>query len=154
MRRVLPIVSILGVVASALSYSPLASALEPSAIYAEAEEFTVQIDGEETGTGTIIENYDGGTYSVLTCWHVMDTPGNYQVKTLDGATHEVTQIENLPDVDLAIITFNSSNDYPVAEFGDSTTATSGSSAYVVGYPDPFPGGLRKKLFYRKCRNTE
>ena len=145
MRRVLPVVSILGVAASALYYSSSALALEPSAIYAEAKEFTVQIDGEETGTGTIVEN-NNGTYTVLTCWHVMDTPGNYQVTTADGATYEVTNIENLPDVDLALITFSAGNVYPVAELGDSAVATSGFNAYVVGYPDPFPGVPEREYF--------
>ena len=122
---------LLGIVA-AINFPSLPTlALEPAAIYAKAREFTVQIDGEETGTGTIIES-NGGTYTVLTCWHVMDTPGNYQVTTNDGNTHQVTQIQNLPDVDLALVTFSTSSSYPVAELGDSTTATSGLSAYVVG----------------------
>ena len=42
-----------------------ALALEPAAIYAKAKEFTVQIDGEETGTGTIVERR-GNIYTVLT----------------------------------------------------------------------------------------
>jgi len=141
-KKVIPV---LGVVASVMSYSPLASALEPSAIYAKAKEFTVQIDGEETGTGTIIENKDG-IYTVLTCWHVMDTPGSYQITTADGNTHQVTKIENLPDVDLAIITFSSSNIYPIAELGNSAIVTSGFGAYVVGYPDPFPGVPERSYF--------
>ena len=132
MKRVIPV---LGVVASIVSYSPSALALEPSAIYAKAKEFTVQIDGEETGTGTIIEN-NNGTYTVLTCWHVMDTPGDYQITTADGAIHEVTDIEELPDVDLAIVTFSSDNTYPVAELGDSAQATGGFQVYASAYPAP------------------
>ena len=92
MKRVIPVI---GVVTSILSYSPSASALEPLEIYAKAKEFTVQIDGEETGTGTIVEN-NNGTYTVLTCWHVMDTPGSYQITTADGSTHQVSKRENLP----------------------------------------------------------
>ena len=102
MKKVLPFISCLGIIASIISYPSSVQALEPSEIYAKAKEFTVQIDGEETGTGTIIEN-NNGTYTVLTCWHVMDTPGSYQIATVDGATHQVTKIENLSDVDLAIL---------------------------------------------------
>ena len=145
MKRVLSIFSCLGVITSVVSCSPSASVLEPSAIYAKAKEFTVQIDGEETGTGTIIEE-NNGTYTVLTCWHVMDTPGNYQITTADGSTHQVSKVENLPDVDLAIITFSSDNTYSVAKLGDSATATSGFSAYIVGYPDPFPGIPERSYF--------
>ena len=145
MKRVLPVVAGLGIIASAFSHPLSVQALEPSEIYAKAKEFTVQIDGEETGTGTIIEN-NNGTYTVLTCWHVMDTPGSYQIATADGATHQVTKIENLPDADLAIITFSSSNTYPVAQLGDSASATSGFDAYIVGYRDPFPGVPGRNYF--------
>ena len=143
MKKILSIFSCLGVAASVVSYSPSALALEPSEIYAEAEKFTVQIDGAEPGTGTIIAN-DNGIYTVLTCRHVMDTEGSYQITTVDGSTHQVTKIENLLDVDLAIVTFSSSNTYPVAELGDSATATNGLDIYVVGYNAPFPGAIERE----------
>ena len=146
MNRYLPIFSGLGII-TAITLQPqsVLAALEPTEIYAKAREFTVQIDGEETGTGTIIER-NNDTYTVITCWHVMDTPGNYQITTPDGNTHQVTNVENLPDIDLAIVTFNSSNAYSTAELGDSTQATSGLDAYVVGYPDPFPGVPERQYF--------
>ena len=148
MNRYLPIASTIGIITTitlnSCSTSTIGS-LERSEIYAKAKEFTVQIDGEETGTGTIIER-DNNTYTVITCWHVMDTPGNYQVTTPDGSTHQVTKVENLPDIDLAIVTFDSSNAYSIAKLGDSTQATSGLDAYVVGYPDPFPGVPERQYF--------
>ena len=115
-----------------------ALALEPAAIYAKAKEFTVQIDGEETGTGTIVERR-GNIYTVLTSRHVMDTPGSYSVTTSDGSTYQVTKIQNLPNADIAVITFETNDTYPVAELGSSSNITSGTDVYVVGYPDPFPG---------------
>ena len=145
MNKYLPVVSILGIVTSLTLNPPSTLALEPSEIYAKAKEFTVQIDGEETGTGTIIER-NGNSYTVLTCWHVMDTPGSYQVTTVDGSTHEVTAVENLPNIDLAVITFNTSNTYPIADLGDSAKATSGLDTYIVGYPDPFPGVPERQYF--------
>jgi uncharacterized protein (DUF433 family) len=114
------------------------SALERSEIAAKVKEFTVQIDGEETGTGTIIEQ-NGNTYTVLTCWHVLDTPGSYKIITPDGQEYQATQIKNLPDADLATIEFTSSRIYPIAELGDSGAVTPETSTYVVGYPDPIPG---------------
>ena len=136
-KRILSVLPLVGGIVTVLSFSVKpALALETTEIYAIAEEFTVQIDGEETGTGTIIKN-DDGSYSVLTCKHVMDTPGgDYQVTTADGAIHEVTDIEELSDVDLAIVTFSSDNTYSVAELGDSAQATGGFQVYASAYPTP------------------
>ena len=145
MNRYLPVVSTLGIITATTLQPQAALALEPAEIYAKAKEFTVQIDGEETGTGTIIGRIND-TYIVITCWHVMDTPGNYQITTPDGNTHQVVEVENLPDIDLATITFNSSNAYSIAELGNSTIVTSGLNAYVVGYPDPFPGVPERQYF--------
>ena len=144
-KKYLPAISLLGIITTLTLQPKHILALEPTQIYTKAKQFTVQIDGEETGTGTIIQR-DNDTYTVLTCWHVMDTPGNYQITTSDGTTHQVTKVESLTDIDLAIITFSSSNTYPVAEIGDSTLATSGLDAYVVGYPDPFPGVPERQYF--------
>ena len=145
MNRYLSVISILGIITTITLKPSPTLAFEPAEIYAKVQQFTVQIDGEETGTGTIIER-NNDTYTVLTCWHVMDTPGNYQVTTADGNTHQVTTVENLPDIDLAVITFSTSNTYPIADLGDSTKATSGLDAYVVGYPDPFPGVPERQYF--------
>ena len=145
MNKYLPVISILGIITTITLKPSSTLALEPAEIYAKAKQFTVQIDGEETGTGTIIER-NNDTYTVLTCWHVMDTPGSYQITTADGNTHQVITVENLPDIDLAVITFSTSNTYPLADLGDSSKATSGLVAYVVGYPDPFPGVPERQYF--------
>ncbi|MEN9518542.1 MAG: hypothetical protein RLZZ381_1130, partial [Cyanobacteriota bacterium] len=138
MNRFFPLVSAIGVVAIITFPSQSALALERSEIAAKAKEFTVQIDGEETGTGTIIER-NGNSYKVITCWHVVDTPGKYQVITLDGKQYQATEIKNLPNADLATIEFTSSTNYQTAKLGNSQTIAPGTSAYVVGYPDPIPG---------------
>lgn len=138
MHKYLPVVPLLGIVTTITIQSQTVLALEPAEVSAKAKEFTVQIDGEETGTGTIIER-NGNSYSVITCWHVMDTPGEYQVMTPDGETYQVTEIKNLRDIDIAVIKFTSSKTYSVAELGNSETVISGTTTYVVGYPDPFPG---------------
>ena len=114
-RRYLSVIPLLITIIAAKS----ALALEPAAIYAKAKEFTVQIDGEETGTGTIVER-SGNTYTVLTCWHVMDTPGSYSVTTSNGSTYQVTKVQNLPNADIAVITFETRDTYPVAELGSSS----------------------------------
>ena len=71
MNKYPPVVFILGILSTITLKSSPTLALESAEIYATAKQFTVQIDGEETGTGTIIERKND-TYTVLTCWHVMD----------------------------------------------------------------------------------
>lgn len=138
MNRFFPFVPIIGVVAAVIVPSQAVSALERSEIAAKVKEFTIQIDGVETGTGTIIEQ-NGNTYTVITCWHVLDTPGSYKIITPDGQEYQATQIKNLPNADLATIEFTSTTTYPTAELGDSGAITPGTSTYVVGYPDAIPG---------------
>jgi Flp pilus assembly protein TadD len=137
-NRFFPLVPTIGVVAAVIVPSQAVSALERSEIAAKVKEFTVQIDGVETGTGTIIEQ-NGNTYTVITCWHVLDTPGSYKIITPDGQEYQATQIKNLPNADLATIEFTSTTTYPTAELGDSGAITPGTSTYVVGYPDAIPG---------------
>ena len=139
MNRYLPVVPILAVVTTITLQSQPLLALERTEIAAKAKEFTVQIEGQETtGTGTIIDR-NGNTYTILTCWHVVNAEGSFEITTADGATHQVTEVKNIADVDLAILQFTSNTTYQVAELGDSQTITEGTNTYVVGYPDPFPG---------------
>ncbi|MGF1541988.1 MAG: trypsin-like peptidase domain-containing protein [Pleurocapsa sp.] len=139
MNRYFPVVPILGIVATVTLQNQPVFALENAEISAKIKEFTVQIDGaEESGTGTIIEQ-NGDTYTVITCWHVVQSLGSYQVVTPDGETYQATDIKNLPNVDLATIKFTSSKAYSVAQLGDSQTITEGTNTYVAGYPDPIPG---------------
>lgn len=138
MNRYLPIVTFLGIVTTVTLQTQPVFALESSEIASITKAFTVQINGEQTGTGTIIEN-NGDTYRILTCWHVVDLQGQYEIVTSDGKTHKVTQIYNLPGVDLAVVEFNSKNSYQFAEFGNVEKTNPGNNLYTAGYPDPFPG---------------
>ena len=138
MNRYLPIVPILGIVTTITLPSPL-WALERAEIAAKVKEFTVSIEGIETsGTGTIIQQ-EASLYTVLTCWHVVEAEGGFEVTTVDGEVHQVTVVKNLEDIDLAILQFVSNTAYEVAELGDSAAITEGATNYVAGYPDPIPG---------------
>ena len=127
---------ILTIVAVATPQAVLA--LKPVEISARAKSFTIQIDGAETGSGTIIEQ-NGNIYTAITSWHVVDTPGNYEITTEDGVKHRVERVKNLANIDLAVVEFSSENDYPVAQLGESEALVEGSETFVVGYPDPIPG---------------
>ena len=59
--------------------------------------------------------------------------------TADKEVHQATQVKNLEEIDLAVLQFTSNNAYEVAELGDSTAITEGTSGYVAGYPNAIPG---------------
>ncbi|MEM8722384.1 MAG: tetratricopeptide repeat-containing serine protease family protein [Cyanobacteria bacterium P01_G01_bin.39] len=127
----------------------LASQTQVSAI---AKEFTVHIEGEETtGTGTIVKQ-DGNIYTILTCWHVVNAAGGFEVTTIDNQVHQVTTVKNLEsDIDLAILQFTSTNPYEVAALGDSTAITKGTNSYVVSYPpDPDSEALDRAYTFQNA----
>lgn len=106
---------------------------------------TVQINPEKGGGGSgVIVNRRGNTYTVLTCIHVLEftkIPGfnrpGLSVRTHDGKTYPLTNIQNLGNIensDLAIVTFSSSVDYPVAKLANSDQAVIGAQIFVFGYP--------------------
>ncbi|WP_048753922.1 S1 family peptidase, partial [Crocosphaera watsonii] len=136
MNRPLLIGIILGTIATIPIVQTVASRLTGTEISDQAKLFIVQINGQEwmskgKGTGTIIEQ-NGKNYQVLTNWHVVsesEKPNDYTVKTIDGNTHSVTDIQRLDGVDLAIIAFSSRNSYSVAKLGDSGNLTEGQKIH-------------------------
>ena len=108
-----------------------------------AESVTVQINGKSpnmvsSGTGFIIAK-KGTTYTVLTANHVVVNPKfTYTIRTSTGKDYQVTRSvllqkgQNAPD--LAVVTFNSAESYPVVTLGDSEQAAVGTGIFVFGYP--------------------
>ena len=126
----------------------------PSQIKTQAKKFTVQINGENTGSGTIIErNQD--KYTILTSWHVVKYPGEYSVTTFDNKKHKISTIKTLPDVDLALVEFTgkskSQKPYQIAEFGDSKNITSGVPLYLSGYPYPYTQKPKRHYLLQTAR---
>lgn len=124
-----------------------AQALAPEEVNLRAKQIVVRIDGANVGSGSIIER-QGNTYTVLTNWHVMKNQGSYTLQTIDGRQHQVipSSIKQLPGVDLAILQFNTDQNYQTAELGDSESLTEGQIIYFAGYP----GELREEdnRYYR------
>ncbi|WP_017714892.1 tetratricopeptide repeat-containing S1 family peptidase [Kamptonema formosum] len=106
---------------------------------------TVQINGKysnsnrvSSGSGFIIAK-QGNTYTALTCNHVVDnSQATYTIRTHTGKDYPVTRAvllqkeTNQPD--LAVVTFDSPESYPVVTFGDSEQAVIGADIFVSGYP--------------------
>ncbi len=109
--------------------------LTPADINTIASEITVRIDGPKGGSGFIVEKR-GNIYYVLTNWHVVDRPGDYEIVTNDGKRYPIyySLIRQLPNLDLAIIPFSSSQRYRVAIPADANLIELGSPIYVAGWP--------------------
>lgn len=117
----------------------IANALNYEQISEIAKGITVLIDGCNSGSGVIYQR-QGNTYYVLTARHVFD---NSAVGCLaiapDGTRYEINSnnvIVPIADVDLAVVSFSSNQNYNLATVGNSQQATSGKNVYVVGAPEP------------------
>ncbi|MDB9445461.1 trypsin-like peptidase domain-containing protein [Anabaena sp. CS-542/02] len=108
-----------------------------------ARQVTVNIAGlDGKGSGVII-NRQGNVYTVLTAFHVVAKSGDYRVITGDRESHTINQIERLPGLDLAIISFTSPKEYRLASVADSRTVNNGSPLYYAGFPaNPNPRQYR------------
>jgi tetratricopeptide (TPR) repeat protein len=151
-KRVLALVTGLVVTAAAVavaqSQSPLpiqfpgrVAVLSESQLQTLARQVTVKIDGQNPGSGVIIAK-QGQTYYVLTAAHVVPSADEYDVVTPDGQKHKVdfNQVKKLPNTDLAIVPFTSSQTYTPVSIGSSSQVKTSTPCYVTGFPAVTPGG--------------
>jgi tetratricopeptide (TPR) repeat protein len=123
-------------------------ARESEEIYQIVVPITVLIDGDDRwGTGVIIAK-EGKTYTVLTNHHVVCQPNafvntcktdrNYKIVTYRGKTYKAEVIKPLQTgeyaPDLAVLTFSTTEDYPIAVLGDSNQLSPGQNIWVYGFP--------------------
>ncbi|MDY6939670.1 MAG: tetratricopeptide repeat-containing serine protease family protein [Cyanobacteriota bacterium] len=137
------------VAALVVSVPHRAIAKSPTEIARIAGATTVQINSNLTqgGSGVIIAR-DRNTYTVLTASHVACEKVlpispcrediTYTVRTHDGSDYPVLSRQNLygnpDDPDLAIVAFESTQDYSIAQLGDSEHAEIGAMIFVSGFP--------------------
>lgn len=128
---------------------PPASPSVESSVLQVAKQVTVRIlKNQGAGSGVIIDR-QGGTYTVLTCDHVVVSESQdqtYQILTPDGKTHwgRRRPMSGLQGLDLAVVEFTSSNPYQVAVLGNYEDISIGKPIYVAGFPNYQPrddGGL-------------
>lgn len=121
-------------VAIAAHFQPV-TALEPETIAQQGREITVQIGGMETGSGILLER-QGNTYTILTNWRVVDTPGDYTITTNNGDRYAVSydRIRRHQEVDLALLEIESDRPYPVAEL-ETTDLAPGTLVYLAGWAE-------------------
>jgi tetratricopeptide (TPR) repeat protein/S1-C subfamily serine protease len=108
----------------------------------QARQMTVRIENSGgSGSGVIIAR-KGNSYYVLTAKHVVEDeelnpPQNFtdnQIITADRTRQKVTSIVVAKNVDLAIVKFNSKNNYPIARLG-KYSQNNDDLAFVGGFPD-------------------
>lgn len=115
---------------------------------------TVQINNtsapDVSGSGVIISK-KGNTYTVLTANHVVKNPNSeFVIRTSKGKDHPVTSVKALQKEesgpDLAIITFETPEEYSIAPISNSDEATIGSGIYISGYPLPAGVGSQEREY--------
>jgi tetratricopeptide (TPR) repeat protein/S1-C subfamily serine protease len=105
----------------------------------KARQMTVRIEtGSENGSGVIVAR-QGRTYYVLTAKHVVGDPKTDrqypmpQIVTYDQDRRSATSTVLAKGVDLAVVKFESSNNYPVARLGEYGQ-NDRDLAFVGGFP--------------------
>jgi serine protease Do len=128
-----------------------ARAISDKEVAAIAKKTVVRIVSSDGGfgSGVIIGRVEKGyknVYTILTAAHVVRTFNNYRIVTpilTDnlGVRKRVSinidarrDIKKLPDVDLAIVSFESDYTFAIGTIGNSEYADEGSPVYVAGFP--------------------
>ncbi|MFN5952225.1 MAG: GUN4 domain-containing protein [Dolichospermum sp.] len=136
---------ILGTTTLALvQYQPV-SALTAVEVNDIANPITVMIGGlDGKGSGVTMAKH-GKTYTVLTAHHVVKKAGYglYEIITYDGQKYEMeNKAQTLGKLDLALVKFTSSKNYPLAKIADSQTIKEGARVYYAGFPANQPRNYR------------
>jgi tetratricopeptide (TPR) repeat protein len=113
-----------------------ATAKTSTEINSIAKAMTVQISGSDgQGSGVIIQK-QGNVYTVLTAAHVLKT-NNYQIITADDLQHAIIDgsiRKASGDIDLAVVKFKTTTNYPVTKIGNASALSGGNEIYVAGFP--------------------
>ncbi|MBD1829976.1 tetratricopeptide repeat protein [Microcoleus vaginatus GB1-A2] len=130
-------IALIGTVATIVIAQPTAVfAISADEVGKIAKSITVLIDSKNPGSGIIIKR-NGNTYTVITARHVFkDAQAKYEIVTPDDKRYllNYSSVKKLPNIDLAVVEFTSSQTYSVAKIGNSDLATEGKAAYVAGFP--------------------
>jgi hypothetical protein len=138
---------ILGTTTLALVQYQTVFALTPVEVNDIAKQITVMIGGlDGKGSGVIIAK-DGNTYTVLTAYHVIKNPGVYDIITYDGEKYRIERSQNVGKLDLALVKFTSSKNYPIAKIADSRTVKEGETVHNSGFPIPSISNSQQRNYF-------
>lgn len=104
-----------------------------------AKNTTVRVSTDPgVGSGVIVAKTDS-TYTVLTCEHVVSNSykNKYTILTSDGLKHSASWLRDtqFAGLDLAIVTFQSSNFYQVVQLSTVKSLPVGTKVYASGFPN-------------------
>lgn len=104
-----------------------------------ARQVTVRIFTEPgSGSGVIIARQNQ-TYTVLTCQHVIDNSkfSKYSILSADGKIYQarLKPVPKLRGFDLALIEFDSKNNYAVVRLGNSNNLSVETPVFSAGFPN-------------------
>ncbi|MEO0685478.1 MAG: tetratricopeptide repeat-containing serine protease family protein, partial [Cyanobacteria bacterium J06649_11] len=123
-----------------LVQSQIVNALSTEQVGEIAQKITVLIEPtdnkQSNGSGIIIKK-SGNTYTVLTAAHVVANQNTYEIVAPDNQRYQLdySKVKKLPNqIDLAVFTFTSSQNYQVAKVGNPDKAKLGTKVYVAGFP--------------------
>lgn len=123
-------------IAIGIALSAPVQAREPT-IEQLAKQVTVRVLSESgSGSGVIVDRHNT-TYVILTNQHVAPEAIAYTVLTSDGDRHPATlrKIALSNSLDLALIEFESQQDYQTVKVGRSETLKTGDLLYSAGFPN-------------------
>jgi serine protease Do len=104
-----------------------------------AQKVTVRLVSKSLSGSGVIVSHQNQKYKVLTCAHVLGVQNinEFRLLTPDGQLHSIEQdaATNFKDLDLALISFQSTRHYNVIKPAQSQNAVVGSPAYVSGFPN-------------------
>jgi tetratricopeptide (TPR) repeat protein len=121
----------------ALVQPNIASAKSSVEIGKTARAITVLItEPNSVGSGVILQ-HQGDVYTVLTAAHVVKNKASYKITTSDDRQYDIisSSIRSAPgSIDLAVVKFQSTTNYPIAKLGNCNVLESGMDLYVSGFP--------------------
>ena len=88
---------------------------------------------EGLGSGIIVRQRNG-VYYVLTNNHVVDEATEIRVATRDGKEYPAELVGKDERRDIAMVSFKTNDNYPLASLGDSDNVTVGDWAIAIGNP--------------------
>ncbi len=128
-------------VAIVISLPAIALAKTPEEVYEIAKTRTVLIKNSSGGWGSgVIISRQGKIYNVLTNHHVAcgQQGLSYTIFTYDDKSHPGKVLrcfmQQTNDPDLAVVSFEGTDNYPSAELANSDPVRIGAEIYVYGYP--------------------
>jgi S1-C subfamily serine protease len=121
-------------------------------VYKIANETTVMIEGQNSGSGVIIGR-TGNTYYVLTAKHVVLTADEYNIVAANGKKYKLDyqQVRKFNNLDLAVVQFTSTDTLSVAQFANSEQTNQGDNIFVSGWPAV--GGAITRPTHQVTRGT-